>query len=93
MPKRKLAYYVRKTERLTGWLLVPVILLYLITGYATAGRLGVDRVLAPDAAYQVHQVLDRPLMILFLLHVLTAGYFSFRRWGWIGRRNNPTGGA
>ena len=91
MSRRNLNWYLLKIERISGWLLAPLILLYLCTGYATAGRYGFERLLDGDAAYAVHQFMDRPLLVLFLAHLLTAGYFSFRRWGWLGRRNKWTG--
>ena len=86
MAKRNLNYYLIKIERLTGWFLVPILVTFLCTGYALCGEFGVDRWLDPNQALAVHQFLDLPLLALFLVHATLAANFSFRRWGWIGRR-------
>lgn len=90
MARRRLQWYIVKIERISGWLLIPVVVTFLLTGYASCGSLGVERWLDSEAAFQVHRVMDQPLVVLFLVHVLTAGYLSMRRWGWIGKKNKTT---
>jgi len=79
-------YYAIKLLRLSGWLLLPVMVLYVLTGFALCGKLGFEKLMDVQAALAIHQVFDWPLVALFVLHGLTAMYLSFRRWGWIRRR-------
>lgn len=75
-----------KVVRWSGWLLLPVVVLFLFSGYAMSGRYGLGRWLDEASALAVHKLLHGPLMILVLAHAVPATYLAMRRWGWIGRR-------
>jgi hypothetical protein len=79
-------YYLLKVGRLSGWLLLPLVLVYIATGFALCGKLGFSRWMDLKTALAIHQVFDWPLVVLFLLHATIAAYFSLRRWGWIKNR-------
>jgi len=83
---RGVNYYLLKTMRLSGWILIPAVITYLCTGYATCGKLDMDKLIESETALDIHRVMDRPLIVLFLAHTSTAIYFSMRRWGWIRTR-------
>ena len=86
MAARSVNYYLIKLVRLSGWFLFILMILYIITGYALCGEMGVERLIEPEQALKVHQLFDVPLVVLFLAHSLTSIYFAMRRWGWIRTR-------
>ncbi|MGA2618480.1 MAG: hypothetical protein ABSF26_12785 [Thermoguttaceae bacterium] len=83
MPKRTRHYYLVKIARLSGWTLLPLMILYIGTGFALCGMLGFDRLVDYQSALVIHRVFDWPLVALFLVHVSITTYFALRRWGWI----------
>ena len=86
MATKNLHYYLIKTARLTGWLLLGLMLVYMVTGLAMRGQFGLDGVLSYDPALAIHQLFIWPLIVVFVVHSLVTIYFAFRRWGWIGKR-------
>ncbi len=91
--RRPLGYYVIKAVRITGWLLLALMALYIVSGYALAGMLGCDRLMGPRTAEGLHITwkLDRPLVVLLAVHAGGAAWLAMRRWGWIGNRKKPSG--
>jgi hypothetical protein len=87
MPKRTTHFYLVKTARLSGWLLLPLMVLYILTGFALCGMLGFDNWIDYQQALEIHRVFDWPLVAAFGVHVSITTYFAMRRWGWIRRRN------
>jgi hypothetical protein len=83
MTRKNTHYYLLKTARLSGWLLLPLVLLYICTGYVLCGKFGFAALMSLETATQIHKLFDVPLVILFLAHALLCVYFAFRRWGWI----------
>ena len=83
MHKKNFHYYLLKAARLSGWLLLPLVILYILTGFALCGMLGMSRWMDLQTALRIHQLFDWPLITLFLIHASITIYFSFRRWGWI----------
>jgi len=61
---------LQKISRISGWLLLLLIILYLLTGYSLAGKYGLHRLLDPSIARVIHGNLDFLLIILLILHVL-----------------------
>jgi hypothetical protein len=78
-----------KMVRWSSWPLLPVILLFLLTGYIMDGRYGLGRLLDAKTALTFHRMLHWPLIILVLVHSLPAVYLAFQRWGWIQHRDTP----
>ena len=75
-----------KTVRWTGWLILPVVFGFLITGYTISGRYGLDALMDERTALAWHRLFHGPLWILLLAHVLPAVYLALQRWGWIHSR-------
>jgi cytochrome b subunit of formate dehydrogenase len=84
----KLNFVLIKTVRWTGWLLLPLILMFLLTGYIMDGRFGLSRLLDERSALTWHRLLHVPLIALSLAHTAAAAWLAFQRWGWI----KPRGG-
>ncbi len=86
MPKRNLNYYLLKLARVSGWLLLPLMLVYLVTGFALCGKFGFSRLIDLQTALLIHQIFDWPLIVVFAVHSSVTVYFAMRRWGWIKKR-------
>ncbi len=86
MSLTKLNFVCLKTVRWTGWLLLPLLLLFLFTGYLMDGRYGLNRLLDEQSALAFHRMFHLPLIILVLAHSVPAAYLAFQRWGWIKPR-------
>jgi hypothetical protein len=78
-----------KIIRWSGWLLLPLVLLFLLTGYIMDGRYGLARLLDEKTALTFHRMLHLPLIVLVLAHSLPAMYLALQRWGWIKHREMP----
>ena len=85
----KLNFILLKMVRWSGWPLLPLILLFLLTGYIMDGRYGLSRVLDEKSALTFHRMLHLPLIVLVLVHSAPAVYLAMQRWGWISRRGEP----
>lgn len=83
MAKKNVHYYLLKTGRLSGWLLLPLMILYIMTGFSLCGEFGFSELMAPETARDIHQIFEWPLVGVFLLHSSITIYFALRRWGWI----------
>jgi hypothetical protein len=75
--------------RWSGWPLLPVVLLFLFTGYIMDGRYGLGRLLDEKTALTFHRMLHLPLIVLVLVHSVPAVYLALQRWGWIKPRGTP----
>lgn len=75
-----------KIVRWSGWPLLPLVLLFLFTGYIMDGRYGLGRLLDAKTALTFHRMLHLPLILLVLAHSLPAAFLAMQRWGWIKRR-------
>lgn len=87
MRQHTLHYWLLKAARLSGWLLLPLIVLYLVTGFALCGEFGVTRLISAQTSLKIHQAFEWPLVAIFAAHASLTIYFALRRWGWI--RNRP----
>jgi len=83
MARWKINYWLMKTVRVSGWLLLPLMILYILTGFSLTGEL---KLFDLRTASIVHRVFEWPLIVVFLTHAVTAIYFAMRRWGWIKKR-------
>jgi lipid-binding SYLF domain-containing protein len=76
-----------RLERWTGWLLLPVVLAFLATGYAMSGRYGLGVLASERAALTLHKLMHAPLAVLVVAHVVPSLYLAMFRWGWIKHRS------
>jgi cytochrome b subunit of formate dehydrogenase len=83
MARRSFDYYLVKTARASGWLLLVLMAVYMVTGFALCGKMGMSGVLDIQTALVIHQLFDWPLVVVFLVHAAVAIYFALRRWRWI----------
>ncbi len=76
-----------KIMRWSGWLLLPLVMLFLLTGYIIDGRYGFSKLLDEKSALTFHRMLHLPLIVLVVAHVAPAVYLALQRWGWIKHRD------
>jgi Ni,Fe-hydrogenase I cytochrome b subunit len=81
-----LAFICLKLVRWTGWLLLPVVLAFLLTGYAMSGRYGLSVLTDEKTALTLHKLMHLPLGLLVVIHVIPSVYLAFLRWRWIKPR-------
>ena len=56
-----------KAVRWSGWPLLPLIFLFLFTGYIMDGRYGLSRLLDEKSALTFHRMLHVPMIVLVLV--------------------------
>ena len=83
----KLNFILLKIVRWSGWPLLPLVLLFLLTGCIMDGRYGLSRLLDEKSALTIHRMMHAPLIVLVLAHTLPAAYLALQRLGWIKRRD------
>jgi Ni,Fe-hydrogenase I cytochrome b subunit len=81
-----LSHICLKIVRWTGWILLPVVLAFLVTGYAMSGRYGLSVFTDEKTALTLHKLMHLPLAVLLLVHVVPSVYLALLRWGWIKQR-------
>lgn len=84
-----LNYICLKLVRWTGWLLLPVVLAFFLTGYAMSGRYGLGALTDEKTALTLHKLLHLPLLLLTVVHVVPSTYLALIRWGWIKQHPKP----
>ena len=72
-----------KTNRLSAWGLLIVVILFLISGYSMAGKYGFETIVTKQAANRLHLALHLPLIVFFLFHSSVSILFALQRWGWV----------
>jgi hypothetical protein len=77
-----------KLVRWSGWLLLPLVLVFLLTGYGISGRYGVGTMVSEERALMLHKLFHLPLVVLVLGHVAPATWLAMQRWGWIKTRHS-----
>jgi len=83
MARRSLHYYLMKTARTTGWVLLGLMVVYIVTGFSLCGKLGMSGLLDIQSALVIHRLFDWPLVAVFVVHSSITVYFALRRWRWI----------
>jgi hypothetical protein len=73
-------YLLNKIVRVSSWPLFPVVIIFLLTGYAMSGEYGLGALIDAKRALAIHKMLHGPLIVLLLLHSLPAMYLAIRRW-------------
>jgi len=64
-----------RVNRISAWVLLAFMVIYLITGYAWSNHI----IMNPFRARELHTTLDHAFMIFFLLHVLISTKFTLLR--------------
>jgi hypothetical protein len=90
MAARNIYYYLIKLGRLSGWLLLIMVLTYITTGYAMTSEFHLDQLIDVQAARAIHLSFGRVVLVIFLVHAAISVYFALKRWGWIQRRPKPS---
>ena len=69
-----------KTVRVTGWLLVPLTVLYLLSGYVLGAHLDPPSWMSIERASYLHSNMDVPFIVLLVGHVVPSVYLAVGRW-------------
>ena len=85
MARKRATYYFVKITRVSGWLLLAVVLICIVSGLSMCGQFGFEKLMSNATAHAVHKTFVWPLLVLFLVHAFTSVYLALRRWGWIRR--------
>jgi len=89
-PKKKLNYYLMKANRVIVWVLLFFMILFIVTGYALTKPSLIysltGGIVNYQTAFYLHTMLDIPLFILLLVHVIIEIKFSLMRWGFKNER-------
>ncbi len=56
------------TKIVTGWLVIILMIVFIITGYSMAGKFGMNFLIDPTLASFLHEQLSIPMIISFVLH-------------------------
>ncbi|OPY52627.1 MAG: hypothetical protein A4E48_01033 [Methanosaeta sp. PtaU1.Bin060] len=68
--------YLLKLGRISAWILLVLMVLFIISGYAWE-----ERIIMPlQQARWIHTQLDTCLVFFFLVHALISAKFTLRRW-------------
>ncbi len=68
--------YLLKLGRISAWILLVLMILFILSGYAWE-----DRIIMPmQLARWIHTELDVCLVFFFLVHSLISAKFALRRW-------------
>ena len=83
--RRTANHYLLKINRTIVWILLFFMILLLITGYGLTKPKLIESLTGGLVDYwtalRLHTLLDVPLMILLLIHVMVEVRFSLMRWG------------
>jgi hypothetical protein len=63
-------------HRIISWTLLPVLVITVLSGYAYTRKVGVFR---RGVAYDLHNVVDLPFLLLLVAHVVLAARFELMR--------------
>ncbi|MBU7013557.1 MAG: hypothetical protein HXS52_11265 [Theionarchaea archaeon] len=78
----KLNRYLFKIHRILSWLLVPLMAAVIISGYSYTRKI---QLVHRGAAFDLHNQLELPLILLLVAHVMLAARFELMRFHIRGR--------
>jgi len=73
----KLNRILVKINRISGWIMLIFMIIYMISGYAWVNR----TIMSITQARYLHTTLDIYMMPVFMAHVLISTKFALKRWG------------
>jgi cytochrome b subunit of formate dehydrogenase len=79
-------WFVVKAVRLSGWVLLVLMIVFTVTGYGLTGKYGCTELIGKRVSEVLHYELDEVLLAVLAVHVGAALWIAMRRWGWIGRK-------
>ena len=80
MDKARFYRFLLMIDRISTWLLVPLMIAFFVTGFAMVGWLGLGLLMDPTFALYLHINLTPPLLLLFILHAGIRMFFSVRKY-------------
>ena len=91
MPQGKnFNYYLMKANRIIVWILLFFMILFIVSGYGLTKPNLIHfltfGLIEYSTAFQIHRLLDVPLLVFLLIHVIIEAKFSLIRWGFKNQR-------
>lgn len=84
-PRKTINYYLVKINRVIVWVLLFFMILLVVTGYGLTKPNLIFSLTGGIINYwtasSLHRLLDLPLLVLLLIHVIIEVKFSLMRWG------------
>lgn len=62
--------FLFKLAKISGWMLLIILFLYFVSGYAMVHEFGMDKVLHRHQAYVLHKILAIPFLVCLILHIM-----------------------
>lgn len=78
----KLDRFLFKLHRIISWVLLPLMIVVAVSGYAYVRKI---QFLHRGLAFDLHNTLDLPLLLLIVAHVVLAGRLELKRFKIKGR--------
>jgi len=76
MNKFNLDKTLYKSVKISGWLLLLMLIVYFVSGYALVKEYGFDRLMSHKNAWKWHSMLALPFLTVLLLHIFPSFYFA-----------------
>ncbi len=73
-------FWLLKTSRISAYVLIVLMLVYLITGFSMIGLYDMHRIVDKNFAIYMHVNLFLYLIIFLVLHCGIDVYFALKRW-------------
>jgi uncharacterized BrkB/YihY/UPF0761 family membrane protein len=62
--------------KISGWILLLMIIIYFVSGYALVREYGFDRLMSHKDAWKWHNLLTIPFFIALFIHIFPVFYFA-----------------
>lgn len=72
----RINYYLIKANRISAWVLLVFMIVYIVTGYAWTDHI----VMSTSLARHLHTDLTVYMVFFFLAHALISAKFALKRW-------------
>ncbi len=69
-----------RASRASGWILLFLIIVFMVTGYGITGKYGANRLIGAQLALSIHQNICYLMIPLFLIHSFVNIRFALKRW-------------
>lgn len=78
MSKININVLLYKIQKISGWLLLIMLIIYFISGYAMAHKYGMNAIMTRKEARFWHGILACPFFIAIFAHIFPSIYFAFK---------------
>jgi len=79
MKKINFNFILYRCMRISGWVLLLMIIVYFISGYALVEKYGFEKLMAHKNAWYWHSIMTIPFLIALFLHIFPVFYFAIKK--------------